>query len=79
MKIIVAGSTGLVATEVIRQALSNPAISSIVALARRVTDIPQNVNPDADTSKFKPVVCEDFENYTESLKQELANADACIW
>lgn len=79
MKIIVAGSTGLVATEVIRQALSNPAISSIVALARRVTDIPQNVNPDADTSKLKPVVCEDFENYTEGLKQELANADACIW
>jgi hypothetical protein len=33
MKLIVAGSTGFVATEVIRQALSNPVITSIAGLA----------------------------------------------
>jgi uncharacterized protein YbjT (DUF2867 family) len=79
MKIIVAGSTGFVATEVIRQALSNPAITSIVALARRVTDVPQKLSPSANTAKFKSVVCENFENYPESVKRELAGADACIW
>ena len=79
MKLIIAGSTGFVATEVIRQALSNPAIVSIVALARRETTVPQNPGPGADTSKLKSVVCEDFENYSESVKQELAGADACIW
>jgi nucleoside-diphosphate-sugar epimerase len=79
MKIIVAGSTGFVATEVIRQALSIPTITSVVALARRTTAVPQNVGPSADASKLKSVVCDDFENYTETVKKELAGADACIW
>ena len=79
MKLIVAGSTGFVATEVIRQALSNPAITSILALARRVTALPENLGPGADASKLKSVVCEHFYNYPESVKQELAGADACIW
>ncbi|TVY45275.1 hypothetical protein LSUB1_G000465 [Lachnellula subtilissima] len=79
MKLIVAGSTGFVATEVIRQALSNPAITSIKALARRPTDVPQNSGPGADVSKLKSVVCDNFEEYPESVKQELAGADACIW
>ena len=79
MKIIVAGSTGFVATEVIRQALSNPAVTSIAALARRTTSIPKNAGPDADATKLKSVVCDDFENYPESVKQDLAGADACIW
>ncbi|KAK5990105.1 hypothetical protein PT974_08369 [Cladobotryum mycophilum] len=79
MKVIVAGSTGFVGTEVIRQALSNPAITSVVGLARRQTALPNNLYPAADTSKFKSVVCDDFLNYPESVKQDLADADACIW
>lgn len=79
MKIIVAGSTGFLATEVIRQALSHTAVTSILALARRATTVPQDVSPGADVSKLKPIICDDFENYTERVKQELANADACIW
>jgi uncharacterized protein YbjT (DUF2867 family) len=79
MKLIVAGSTGFVATEVLRQALSDPKITSIVALARRVTAIPQNTGPSANAAKLKSVVCEDFGNYSESVKQELTGADACIW
>jgi hypothetical protein len=79
MKLIVAGSTGFVATEVIRQAVSHPSITSILALARRTTAVPQNVGPGADTTKLKSVVCEDFGNYPESVKKELSGADACIW
>lgn len=79
MKLIVAGSTGFVATELIRQALSNPKITSIKALARRPTAVPQNAGPGADTSKLASVVCDNFEKYSESVKQELAGADACIW
>jgi predicted chitinase len=79
MKLILAGSTGFVATELIRQALSNPSVTSIVGLARRGTAVPQITGPDADPSKLKSVVCDDFENYPESVKQELADADACIW
>jgi hypothetical protein len=79
MKLIIAGSTGFIATEVIRQALSNSSVSSIVGLARRETAVPQNVGLGVDKAKFKSVICDDFENYSENVKQELAGADACIW
>lgn len=79
MKLIVAGSTGFVATELICQALSNPAIKSIVGLARGETAVPSNTRPGADPAKLKSIVCEDFANYSESVKQELTGADACIW
>lgn len=79
MKLVVVGSTGFVATEVIRQALSNPTVTSIVALGRRATPLPQRLGSETDTAKFKPLICNDFENYPENVKQELAGADACIW
>jgi nucleoside-diphosphate-sugar epimerase len=79
MKVIVAGSTGFVGTEVIRQALSNPAVTSIIGLARRETAVPQNTGPGADPTKLKSIICDDFEKYSESAKQELSGADACIW
>jgi hypothetical protein len=79
MKLIVAGSTGLVGTEIIRQALSIPAITSIVGLSRRETTVPDNLRPNADLAKLKSVIVSDFENYPEPVKQELAAADACIW
>lgn len=79
MKLIVAGSTGFVATEVIRQALSHPAVTSIVALARRETPMSLPTSSSTKAEKLKPVVCNDFGNYPESVKRELAGADACIW
>lgn len=75
MKLIVAGSTGFVGTEVVRQALSHPAVTSVVALARRATPVP----PDVNASKLKSTICEDFEHYSDSVKADLAGADACIW
>ncbi|KAK2589961.1 hypothetical protein QQS21_012352, partial [Conoideocrella luteorostrata] len=75
--LIVAGSTGFVGTEVIRQAIHHPSITSVVGLARRATPPPEAGSPKA--SKFKSVVCEDFSNYSDSVKEELRGADACIW
>jgi Acetylglutamate semialdehyde dehydrogenase len=79
MKLIIAGATGFVGTELIRQALSNPRVTSILALARRTTPIPQNTAPGADPSKLKSIVCDNFEDYSEGVKKELSGADACIW
>lgn len=79
MKLIIAGATGFVATEVIKQALCKPAITSIVALGRRETAVPQDVSSHADIKKFKSVVCGDFENYSDSVKEGLSGADVCIW
>ncbi|PHH66825.1 hypothetical protein CDD81_5957 [Ophiocordyceps australis] len=75
MKLIIAGSTGFVGTELVRQALAHPEITSVMALGRRETQMPS----DATRDKLKSVVCNDFEKYPESVKNALAGADACIW
>ncbi|TGO30998.1 hypothetical protein BPAE_0002g00910 [Botrytis paeoniae] len=76
MKLIVAGLTGFVATELIKQALSSPDITSIIELARRETSVPQTLDNNADISKSGAVICDDFSNYSESVKKELEGADA---
>jgi hypothetical protein len=73
MKLVIGGSTGFVGAELIRQGLENPAITSIVALGRRETPHP----PEA--TKLRSVVCDNFESYSDSVKKELEDADACIW
>jgi hypothetical protein len=80
MKLVVAGSTGFVATEVICQALSNPFITSVVALGRRPAPEPQNADPGANLAKLKSVTVDDLgQEYPEHVKKELSGADACIW
>jgi N-acetyl-gamma-glutamylphosphate reductase len=76
VKLIIGGSTGFVGTEIIRQALANPAIQSIVGLSRRQTVAPEG---SPNTHKLRSVIVDDFENYSESTKKELEDADACIW
>ncbi|KAI0891018.1 hypothetical protein F4806DRAFT_501483 [Annulohypoxylon nitens] len=73
MKLVIGGSTGFVGSELVRQALVHPSITSIIALSRRETPLPP------DSSKLKEIVCDDFENYTSHVKKELESADACIW
>lgn len=79
MKLIVAGATGFVATEVIRQSLSIPEITSIIALARRPVSTPSDLSPGADTSKLRSVVLESYGTYPDGVRKQLAGADACIW
>lgn len=76
MKLVVVGGTGLVATELIRQSLRVPEITSLVALARR----PVQLDVDAsDATKFESVIVRDYAYYSDSVKAALAGADACIW
>jgi hypothetical protein len=78
MKLVVGGSSGFLGTEIVRQALVHPAITSIVALSRRETPVP----PDTSAEKAKKLisgVCDDFESYPESVKKALEGSDACIW
>lgn len=79
MKLVITGATGFCARETIRQSLSNPKITTVVALARRPVEVPQNLGPEADTSKLKSVVLQDFGTYSEDVKKQLEGADACIW
>jgi uncharacterized protein YbjT (DUF2867 family) len=80
MKIIVIGATGFVGKEVIRQALRNPAITSVVALARKPVSRPNNSGSGEDVSRFQSVVLDDWVTlYPEAIKEHLKDADACIW
>ncbi|KAK5988629.1 hypothetical protein PT974_10115 [Cladobotryum mycophilum] len=73
MKLIIAGGTGFVAKELTRQALRNPAVTSIVALGRRETILSDDVASNTDATKLTSVVVPDFENYSDAIKQELNN------
>ncbi|KAI0967750.1 hypothetical protein F4678DRAFT_474930 [Xylaria arbuscula] len=79
MKLIIVGSTGFVATELIRQALAHPKVTSIIALGRRNASLSTNAESDSHKGKLKSVICRDFEVYSEDVKAEMAGADACIW
>ncbi|KAJ5677174.1 uncharacterized protein N7477_002807 [Penicillium maclennaniae] len=74
MKLIVAGATGLVGSELIKQSLQMSAITQVIALARKPVQI-DNV----DSSKLKNVTIKDYGEYSEQVRSELAAADACIW
>lgn len=79
MKLVVVGATGLIGTEVLRQALSHKAVTSVVALGRRPTFVPESLAGGASAAKFQSITCDDFSNYSDSVKSQLSAADACIW
>jgi hypothetical protein len=79
MQLIVAGASGFLATEVIRQSLYLPKITSVIALARRSVSAPSGLGADADASKLQSVVIKDYDDYPDEVKKQFANADACIW
>jgi hypothetical protein len=79
MKLIVAGASGFVATEIIRQSLSLPQITSVIALARRTVSPPDNLDSGADASKLHSAVLKDYDEYPEDVKKQFGDADACIW
>jgi putative NADH-flavin reductase len=80
MKLIVVGATGFVGQEVIRLALRNESITSIVALARKIVPVPEQAGFEANRSKLKSILLEDWENpYPEHIIEQLKGADACVW
>jgi uncharacterized protein YbjT (DUF2867 family) len=74
MKLIVAGATGLVGSELIKQSLQKTAITQVIALARKPVEVDK-----ANSSKLKNVTIRDYGDYSDEVKAELAGADACIW
>ncbi|KAH7400370.1 hypothetical protein BKA64DRAFT_723106 [Cadophora sp. MPI-SDFR-AT-0126] len=74
MKIILTGSSGFIGTEVLTQAISNPEITSIVALSRKSLPESFTSNP-----KITLVIIEDFTSYTPDVLQKLEGAEGCIW
>jgi len=75
MKLIVAGATGLLGTEIIRQSLQLGEVTQVIALARK----PIQIDESLDSSKVRSVIIRDYGEYPDNVKAELASADACIW
>ena len=71
MKLILTGATGFIGAEVLRQCLLNPSITSLVVLTRR--PLLEN-NP-----KLKTIIMSDFTYYNDTVLQELAGAESCVW
>jgi putative NADH-flavin reductase len=84
MKLAIAGSTGYLGQELIKQALSNHRITTVIAISRRETILPSkdHLLPNADPAKLKSVVVEDFmSDWTESsgCEEDLKDLDGMIW
>jgi N-acetyl-gamma-glutamylphosphate reductase len=71
MKIILAGSSGFIGAEVLRQCLLHPSITSLVALSRR--DLP------VSDPKLKTMIVKDWTQYEPEALKECEGAEACIW
>jgi nucleoside-diphosphate-sugar epimerase len=76
MKIIIAGASGFVGKELIRQCLRMPTITSVVALSRRGVSPPDNSE---GVSKLRNVKVSDYDNYPDDVRKEFDGANACIW
>ncbi|KAL6913627.1 hypothetical protein FSHL1_011304 [Fusarium sambucinum] len=79
MKVVIAGSTGFVGQEVVRQALYHPLITKVVTLSRRDHELSEDLQRPEFEEKFTSVSCSDFKSYPQYVKDEISGADACIW
>lgn len=73
MKLIITGTTGLIGSSVLEQAIVNPKVTSIVVLSRRQLSEPPK------SPKVKVIIHQNFLTYPGSLLVELQDAEACIW
>ncbi|KAK2692565.1 hypothetical protein QWA68_007458 [Fusarium oxysporum] len=75
MKLIVTGANGYVGSEIIRQSLKLPQVTSVVAVSRKLVSPPAGTIP----TRFESVVVQDYGTYPDHVRDAFRGADACIW
>ncbi|KAK6357700.1 hypothetical protein TWF718_002009 [Orbilia javanica] len=74
MKVIVTGGTGFLGTEILRQCVANPKITSIIALSRR------DLKPEWQAEKkITTLKVTDFGTYSPEDLKVLEGAEGCFW
>lgn len=71
MKVILTGAIGFVGQKILTLLLSNPSITTVLALTRRDLSI---THP-----KLRVLITKDFLSYPDNVTSELKDVDACIW
>ena len=79
MKLIIAGASGFVGRELVRQALEDPRVTSLIALSRSTITPPANLGEGADVAKFQNVIVEDYGSYSDDAKRAFEGVDAVLW
>ena len=74
MKIIIAGSSGLVGGAVIRECLADTNITHLFILSR--SELPIELTQNA---KATVIIHDDFSTYPEQLLRQLDGSEGCIW
>jgi hypothetical protein len=74
MKLIVTGATGFIGSEVLRQCIANPGVTSVLVVSRREPAKELMASP-----KVKVILHEDFSEWPTSLLEQLEGAEGCIW
>lgn len=74
MKVIIAGATGAAGSEAVKHCLANEAVSEVLILARRALSDDVTNHP-----KAKVITHDDFSTYPDSLMDQLAGAETCLW
>ncbi|WP_418275854.1 NAD-dependent epimerase/dehydratase family protein [Isoptericola jiangsuensis] len=80
MRVVVVGATGNVGTSILRALVAEPAVTSIVGVARRVprADGSSTVTPPFDAAEWVRVDLADTESRDARLDDALAGADAVV-
>ncbi|KFY05294.1 hypothetical protein O988_00097, partial [Pseudogymnoascus sp. VKM F-3808] len=73
MKVILTGATGFIGSEVLRQALLHPSISTLIVLSRRP------LSPPITHPKLQVIILADFAIYPADVLAQLDGVEACIW
>ncbi|WKT53710.1 hypothetical protein QSH57_004294 [Fusarium oxysporum f. sp. vasinfectum] len=74
MKVIVTGATGLVGSALVRECITNPAITSAFVLTRK------SLSPEIENHpKIKVIIHHDFRSYPPEILEQLDGAEGCLW
>ena len=74
MKIILAGTSGFIGSEILSRLLLNPSVTHLIILSRR--PLPEIAARDP---RISVIVLENFLVYPETVTNELVGARACLW